>query len=555
MVKMTLHALFLILAFVVNSIAIELTHFGYEQPGQAEYDSNSAQGIGAFGFDDTPGSLQNINASGVIAAALSPDVASQYGLKPGQQFSVNTPSGSYDLVYADKTADYLTGRIDLYDPSGTFQGSGTQVTSINGGAIIEGSPGNGIAVGAAPQTLSVQVVDMLLGRFKNAGQSWVTTLQRASTTLFWILALISLAWTGVVMVLKRSDLLEICAEVVRYLIFTGFFFWLLQNGPAFANDIISSLRQLGGQAAGGGQALFPGDLISLGIQVVNNSMVHMNWIVPAATGIPVLFAVVILVVCCLISANQIVLLCAAWVVLYAGLIFLGFGGCRWTSDWALGYWKTVLGIGASLMTMEMIIGIGGAFLKDIVQQTGNNGDIGQLMAVLVAIIILAVIAHQLPKMVAGMVQGGGYGAHVGHVGALSLLGAMFAGARLAGAAGASGAIGAAGAAGMSTGDKLMERIAAAAEVGNGNGASSPPPTPIRTNATSPASAPSSPAPASPPPAASPASAPQVARAAQNVAQAVVADDPPESRPTAPDEQRGFDQEPDFGVPQDDNEQA
>jgi type IV secretion system protein TrbL len=44
------------------------------------------------------------------------------------------------------------------------------------------------------------------------------------------------------MVLKRSDLLEICAEVVRYLIFTGFFFWLLQNGPAFANDIISSLR-------------------------------------------------------------------------------------------------------------------------------------------------------------------------------------------------------------------------------------------------------------------------------------------------------------------------
>jgi hypothetical protein len=97
--------------------------------------------------------------------------------------------------------------------------------------------------------LSVQVVDMLLGKFKNARQSWVTTLQRASTTLFWILALISLAWTGVVMVLKRSDLLEICAEVVRYLIFTGFFFWLLQNGPAFANDIIRSLRQLGGISA------------------------------------------------------------------------------------------------------------------------------------------------------------------------------------------------------------------------------------------------------------------------------------------------------------------
>jgi hypothetical protein len=107
--------------------------------------------------------------------------------------------------------------------------------------------------------------------------------------LFWILALISLAWTGIVMVLKRADFMEICAELCRYILFTGFFFWLLQNGPAFAGDIINSLRQLGGKAAGGGQSIYPGDLITLGMQVVQNAMQHMNWLMPAVTGLPVLF--------------------------------------------------------------------------------------------------------------------------------------------------------------------------------------------------------------------------------------------------------------------------
>jgi type IV secretion system protein TrbL len=125
------------------------------------------------------------------------------------------------------------------------------------------------------------------------------------------------------MVLKRADFMEICAELCRYILFTGFFFWLLQNGPAFAGDIINSLRQLGGKAAGGGQSIYPGDLITLGMQVVQNAMQHMNWLMPAVTGLPVLFAVIVLVVCCLIAANLILLICAAWVVLYAGPYLTG----------------------------------------------------------------------------------------------------------------------------------------------------------------------------------------------------------------------------------------
>ena len=86
--------------------------------------------------------------------------------------------------------------------------------------------------------------------------------------------------------------------------------------------------------------------------------------------------------CALIAVNMILLLCAAWVVFYAGIIFLGFGGCRWTSDMAINYYRTVLGVGVSLMTMQLIIGIGIKFLQDLVASTGQNSDAPMLWRLL-----------------------------------------------------------------------------------------------------------------------------------------------------------------------------
>jgi type IV secretory pathway TrbL component len=126
------------------------------------------------------------------------------------------------------------------------------------------------------------------------------------------------------------------------------------------------------------------------------------------------------------------LLCAAWIVLYAGLIFLGFGGCRWTSDMAINYYRTVLGVGVSLMTMQLIIGIGVQFLQDLVASTSQNLDAGQLGILMCATIILAVISHRLPHMVAGMVVGGGHNGAIGGVGMMTLFAGALTSASLAG---------------------------------------------------------------------------------------------------------------------------
>ena len=56
------------------------------------------------------------------------------------------------------------------------------------------------------------------------------------------------------MALRKADIGEFFAEFVRFTIFTGFFWWLLSNGPNFANTIIQSLRQIASEATGLGTA-------------------------------------------------------------------------------------------------------------------------------------------------------------------------------------------------------------------------------------------------------------------------------------------------------------
>jgi type IV secretion system protein VirB6/type IV secretion system protein TrbL len=400
------------------------------------------------------------------------------------------------------------------------------------------------------------VVDTILGKYQNAGQAWLGTIKNAATSLFWILATISLSWTCISMAIKRAEMGEFFAELCRFIMFSGLFFWLLTNGAEFANDIITSLRQVGGDAAGTGKSIYPGDLIELAMQVFQNTMKHINFLAPESLVVPVIISLLILIVCALIAVNMILLLCAAWVVVYAGIIFLGFGGCRWTSDMAINYYRTVLGVGVSLMTMQLIIGIGVKCLQDLVTSTGQMLDAPTLAVIMVACIILAVIAHRLPQMVAGMVVGGGHNGAIGGVGIMTLLGTGVALTSMAGSAAAAASTAGGSAAAAESHKLLMDRIAAAEAAmaagsgGNGNNVSTNTTRPD-TNAsaaglTGPGRNPGTDTGASRRPTSAPNTSPGTSSAAGKKTSTGPApagspevDEPPLARPMTPDEQRGF----------------
>ncbi|MFX9799532.1 type IV secretion system protein, partial [Acinetobacter baumannii] len=78
---------------------------------------------------------------------------------------------------------------------------------------------------------------------------------------------ISLVFTFGFMALRKADIGEFFAEFIRFILFFGFFLWLLRYGPTFANSIIQSLARLGEQASGVA-SVTPSGIVDIGFMIL-----------------------------------------------------------------------------------------------------------------------------------------------------------------------------------------------------------------------------------------------------------------------------------------------
>lgn len=339
---------------------------------------------------------------------------------------------------------------------------------------------------AAPAHAAIDnsgVLDNVLARYSAAAASWAGVITDAATWLFWTLVVISMVWTFGMMALRKADIGEFFAEFVRFTIFTGFFWWLLINGPNFASSIYDSLRQIAGNATGLGSGLSPSGVVDVGFEIFDRVLDQSSVWSPVDSFAGILMALIILVILALIGINMLLLLAAGWVLAYGGVFFLGFGGSRWTSDMAINYYKTVLGVAAQLMAMVLLIGIGKTFLDDYYNSMSEGISLKEMGVMLIVAVILLVLVTKVPQMLAGVITGASVGgAGIGSFGAGAALGAagMAAAAAATGgaamAAGASNMLGGAQAL-MAAFNKASENVANGSDImsafsGGGDGGGS-----------------------------------------------------------------------------------
>lgn len=292
------------------------------------------------------------------------------------------------------------------------------------------------------------VLDSVLTKYKAATSTWATVIMDHAMRLFITLAAISMVWTFAQLMFHRSSFAEFFGEFIRFLLFTGTFWWFLQNAPKMAEAIISSLMKLGAEASGQGYPS-PSGIVDIGFKIFDSVKITLA----PASWAAFLIAAVILVILALVGINMLLQLCAAWVLAYAGIFFLGFGGSRWTSDMAINYFKTVLGVGASLMTMTLLVGVGSGIVNEAVGQIQfDPPNLKELGVLLVFSITLLMLVDKLPAMVAGIITGAGIGSMgVGSFGAGAAVGAA-----MTAAAGVSGAVSMAGSAASMAGSAVSK---------------------------------------------------------------------------------------------------
>lgn len=299
------------------------------------------------------------------------------------------------------------------------------------------------AFAAVPQQ---NVLDGVIERFRTTSSTWESKIVGHATTLFWLLNVISLAWGLILQAINKADLPDVFGEIFRHVMFTGFHYWLLVNGAGFAGLIISSLRQAAGEATGGSSQIGPSDVIDIGLNIAGKALSNFSMLAPVDSLGYIIISAIILICLAIIAANLVIMLCSAWIMSYAGILFLGFGGSKWTSDMAINYYKTVLGIGASLFAMTLLLGIGQSVMNDFAQAMSPDAPMMEMMVCMVMAVVLMLLIDKLPGMMAGIVTGSvgggfqGYGAGAGMaaaglaVGAVAGLaaGALAAGSEVAG---------------------------------------------------------------------------------------------------------------------------
>lgn len=259
----------------------------------------------------------------------------------------------------------------------------------------------------------LDAVGEMARRFDAQEHGWAQAITDHASWLFWTLSTISLVWTFAFLLLRRADFGEIFIELIRFITFTGLFWWILTNavsydgGDGFITRIVDSLKVIGSDAMGGSTGLSPGSIATVGIDifeaVIRSPDVEIG---PDKLVVPVfMLAILILVVLTLAGINVMLVLVSAWTLAYGGIFLLGFGGMRWTSTIAINYYKQVLAVALSYLAMIIVVHIGKTFLLDYMDTYGETVTLNNLAVMLAVSLVLLGLVIKIPSLLSGIVTG------------------------------------------------------------------------------------------------------------------------------------------------------
>lgn len=297
-------------------------------------------------------------------------------------------------------------------------------------ALVIATEALAYAQSTAPQSGPSDLLDV----YKNATTTWVSTAFGYANKLFGLLAFIDFTWAMIVLFLEGQELQGWIAGFLKKFMTISFFYALLINQSTWFPAIINSFVQIGQQAGGVSGYLNPSDILWTGVQISGSILAAcipnaaagataggvLGIIVPgagaaltAASLIPALVALfcalLIFLAYVIITLTFIMATVESYVVMSAGLIFLGFGASRWTVPYTERYISLVVSTGVRLMVLYMIIGLGQTLSNTWVQQASqipmSTAGLQSLFGLLASVIVFMALAWQVPKLAGSILQG------------------------------------------------------------------------------------------------------------------------------------------------------
>lgn len=249
-------------------------------------------------------------------------------------------------------------------------------------------------------------LDSIVDLYREHASGWEDSLRGYATSLFWILAVIDFTWTGIKLALRQAEFSEWMADFVNQILFIGFFYALLLHSSVWAKDIINAFMQAASQAstaASGVGAITPSNIFGVGLNMAHVVMTHLSLFSPAESAGLMIAALLIVICFALIAAFMVIALVEAYVVMSAGVFFMGFGGSRWTQDYAMKMVTYTVAVGAKLFVLQLLIGLGESLIQSWVANFDAKDQ--SIFIMTGAAIVMLVLTKSIPELVQGLISG------------------------------------------------------------------------------------------------------------------------------------------------------
>ena len=238
----------------------------------------------------------------------------------------------------------------------------------------------------------------------SAAKGWETTVTDAARSLFWILAGIEIGIAAVWLAIQAASIEAWFAELVRRIMFIGFFAFVLSEGPSFAKAVVDSLYQIGG---GSGSAS-PANVFNAGLTVAAamSEKISFGVFQDNALALSASLAMIVSVIAfSLVAAIFLAVLVEMYVGLLAGMIMLGLGGSSFTKDFAIRYLVYAFSVGMKLMALVMIAKIGSDVLIGLAGDASVGDQYQTALAIAGIAVVVFILAMYVPNIMQGVVQG------------------------------------------------------------------------------------------------------------------------------------------------------
>jgi type IV secretion system protein TrbL len=254
------------------------------------------------------------------------------------------------------------------------------------------------------------ILNDITHQYQAATMGWYNYLFPIANHIFASLAVIEIALSGISWTIEKHDISSLWMEFLKRILFIGFFYAVLLHANVWIPAIIKSFMLIG-SGASHITKLDPTSIFEQGMSIANSVLIPLEKKSILTDGFAFVIgsaaALIVALSFAVIAGELVVTLVESYLVVGAGILFLGFGSSRWTTSFATKFLNYALSVGCKLFFLYLIVGVGANLAQEWKQMIIEGGytNMTPFLEVIGGSLVFVFITWTIPNKASSLLSG------------------------------------------------------------------------------------------------------------------------------------------------------